>query len=89
MEGMNDNVISLASARAIRAGDATEWTVVDCLRQVIADIEAGRMKPDKAVVLLCETQSQGGLLPGFATAGVTRVEAVGMLALFGPMVSTL
>lgn len=44
--------IDLAAVRAIKTDDNRAWSPVQALRHAISEIEAGRLKADRALVIL-------------------------------------
>lgn len=45
---------SLGVARAEKSQDCRDWSVIDCLRDTIAQIEAGKINPDQCVVIMLQ-----------------------------------
>ncbi len=73
----DDKVVSLGSARALKTGDCTQWTVRDALADVIRAIDAKEMNPER--VIICTTQEfEDGSDTSVICAGVNHLEAVGL-----------
>lgn len=77
---MNDEPVSLAKARADKTNDCREWTPLDALKDLVADIEAGRAKPTQLVVHFMEEAEAGRRIYRYSAAGITYPEHVCLLA---------
>lgn len=72
--------VSLSSKRAEKSGDCRDATALDILRDLVADIEAGRCDPCMIYVAMLDPISDGVHAQlRFACAGGTRTELVGLL----------
>lgn len=71
--------ISLARARAEREQNSKLWTPLDCLKALITDIEAGIINPAAVYVTMVISEDAKTKL-SYACAGLSRLEAVGLLA---------
>ena len=49
-------VVNLGAYRVRRLQDARAWSPVECLRQLIADIESGKVDPDLLLVLMHDAE---------------------------------
>jgi hypothetical protein len=56
---MSDNVASLAAARVLKTEDNTLWSPVECARQFILDVEEGRAKPKRLLMIWEEDLPDG------------------------------
>jgi hypothetical protein len=78
----NDKVKNLNKERALRSGDAAQWSVVDALKHTLELIESGGMiTPDKVVVCLSVPLGDGEYYYPSLSAGVNNLEACGLLAI--------
>ncbi len=57
---------------------AKRWTVRDALVSLIEEIDAGTIRPDKLVLGYVWTEN-GRYQTGWRLAGVSRIEAVGLM----------
>lgn len=55
---MSDDTISLNEQRALRADNSMLWTAHDCAKAFLRDIEAGKINPDKLVILYTDKDTQ-------------------------------
>lgn len=76
------DILNLGDARSRRSGSADDWTPVEALRWLLAEIEAGRKSPVKLYVTMVETKPDvDDEVDSFVTAGtVSKYETIGMLA---------
>ena len=75
---MNDVPTSLGAARALKASDNRLWTPVECLRDVIHDIESERVKVHRLLVLRVNTDDEKFDV-GYSAAGAKGSEILAML----------
>jgi hypothetical protein len=76
---MSDNVVDLELVRREKSNDARDWSVVDALKEAIANIESGKWKPTMGIMALVEDVGDGTRLVWNA-AGCSRFEMLGILA---------
>lgn len=55
------------------------WSPVECLKELIADIEAGKVKPTSLMVMFFEDLPGGKCRPGHFNANMTAGETFGLL----------
>jgi hypothetical protein len=72
--------VNLAKARAERANDAREWTPVDLLRDALARVESGEIKPTQIALYMIE-EDETIWRPHCTVAGMTKGEHVALLEL--------
>lgn len=73
--------INLNAKRALAAGDARLWTPLDALKDAIAKVESGDLKPDLIYIAMRESDDKANLASWPATmAGGTAIEITGLLA---------
>lgn len=79
---MADRPLSIAARRAVKAGDCRVWTPVDALRDVLDDIDAGRLKPEMIYIAILATNPAKPKIPRlrFYAAGGSKTELAGLLA---------
>ena len=77
---MPANIENFAKHRVRQSGDGRDWTVTDMLRDTLERIEKNELKPSMAVLTMAEEQEPGVNTFLVATAGASRLEAMGMLA---------
>jgi len=78
----DDQVTSLGAVRALKTRDNRLWTPVECLRDCISDIEAGRTPCEKLLVLRLKTTDVDGrdcFDVGYNAAGVKGSEILALL----------
>ena len=68
-----NEVVNLGASRAVAAQDSTKWTPVECLRFILAEIEAGRIAPDRMIVAGLQTKDSREQ-PVLYAAGITYAE---------------
>ncbi len=56
---MDDNIKSLASARALKTGNNTQWSPEEALVQALEDLRAGRIKPRSVIIEFIEDGEDG------------------------------
>lgn len=71
--------ISLAQARADREQNAKLWSPLECLKATIRDIEAGVIAPTSLYISMA-TSENGCTRFSYACAGLSRLEAIGLLS---------
>jgi len=76
---MTDEPINLNKARAEKANDARLWTPLDALKDLVAEIEAGRETVDGLSINFWRTLPDGGKQHGYVVAGLTRPENIALL----------
>ena len=77
---MTDSPVSLNEVRAEKEGDCRMWSVAECLRAVLRDIEEGKINPDAVYVAMRETGDDGGLIFPCRVAGLNTLELWGMIS---------
>lgn len=78
---MAETPINLAAARAAKAKDGALWSPRDCLLQLVADIDAGAVAPNKICIHMLTEMPDGGWKHNFYQAGLSRMEHVAVLAM--------
>ena len=73
--------ISLAAKRAEKQGDGTLWEPLDCLKQLIADIEAGLIEPTGVHISLKTEMPDGRIRLRWYQAKLQRTEQIALMAL--------
>lgn len=84
---MNDKKpVNLGAHRAQKQQDGTAWTPVECLRQLLDDIESGKLQVDR-VVAVYQGPRDGEVhrATGFYNATPEPAVAVGMLGVASQM----
>lgn len=72
------DVTNLNAVRADRADDNRLWTPADTIRDVLGDIEAGRIEPDKILVLHWKT-GEDDFHTGWAAANMKSSEMIALM----------
>lgn len=72
--------ISLAAARAAKEQDGNLWSPIDCLRQIIKDIEEGIITPSAVHVSLKIQLPDDNMQYRWYQAGLTRAEQIALMA---------
>jgi hypothetical protein len=75
----DSEVTSLAKLRVEKSGDSREWSALDALRDVIADIESGHIDPTLIYVAM-ECRDGDFAVYDFECAGGTKLEYIGLLS---------
>ena len=73
-------VVDLAKLRVDKSGDSRDWTALDALRDVIADIEAGKTKPNIIYISMECGEDDDYAVYDFQCAGGTKLEYIGLLS---------
>lgn len=68
-------------ALADRNANCKSWSCADALRQALADIESGEIKPKKLVVLYLEDDENGNVQAMQYVAGMSRSEHIAFMTL--------
>jgi hypothetical protein len=76
---MADEPINLAKARAEKANDSRLWTPIDALKDVISEIEAGKIKADQIAIHWRETNEDGSCDFCYCVAGLTFSDHIALL----------
>lgn len=78
---MADKPSSIAARRAVKAGDCRAWTPADALRDALAEIEAGTLKPEMLYIAVLATDPDKPRRPvlRFFAAGGSKTELAGLL----------
>lgn len=50
------NVVTLGEVRAIKNGDCRDWTVREAMLSMIRDIDAGKLKVDRIIMVFDRTE---------------------------------
>lgn len=79
---MADEPVSIREAIAIRDNDATKWTVLDCLKALVRDLESGECQAVDVVYVAMMRRGRDGDATSFPfyTAGGKAIELRGLLA---------
>lgn len=77
----DDPPISFAARRAHRTRDCRDWTVLNALRDAIADVESGAIKADAVYVAFVVRNDDGTTGYPYTAAGLSRLETAGTLAM--------
>lgn len=72
-------VISLAERRAEAEGNATLWSVEDCLAATLRDLRAGKIKADMVYIALHARDEENVSNFRYRAAGGNRLEMLGLL----------
>lgn len=70
------NVISLAD----KAGDSHMWTAEQMLEELLAEVKAGKAKPEKMLILFWEDVGNGHLRRSERCVNFTNVEHIAFLS---------
>lgn len=76
---MSGEPINLAAARAAKHDDGKLWEPLDCLKQVVADIEAGVLDPQSVHVSLMLRDKEDCIRHRWYQAKLTRAEQIAFL----------
>lgn len=76
----DDNVTSLGARRAEKTADCREWTPLEALRELIAQIESGEANVDMLYIACYGDNPTGGVDYLYKAAGGTKIELIGLLA---------
>lgn len=76
------DTISLSEARAVKEKDGRLWSVTDCLRAVLRDLESGEIEPVDVIYIAMARLPQDGSPSAFPyySAGARRTELKGVMA---------
>lgn len=79
---MADEPVNFREALANRDNDATKWTVLDCLKALVRDLESGECQPVDVVYVAMMRRGPDGGAASFPwyTAGGKAIELRGLLA---------
>ena len=72
-------IVSLGERRMVNTGDGRNWSPIDALRSMIADIESGRLDVDMIFIATRTRPNDKGVGYVFRQSGCTTLEAVGLL----------
>lgn len=78
MTGTKDKPTSIQLEKAKRSGMAVDWPVVEMLRALADDLEAGQPS-EMAVVVFTRKLEDGGLTFGWRAAGVDYMQHIAFL----------
>ena len=53
------DVVTITALRAGQTGNGADWTPEDCLKDMLAAIEQGRLNPD-GLIICCYNQGENG-----------------------------
>lgn len=76
---MSEEPVSLAEARALKAEDSTLWTVLDCARAFVRDLESGKISADAAFIHYYKKHEDGCRTLYSYCANLTREQGIAML----------
>lgn len=71
--------VSISEFKAKRTNNAAHWTPTDCLRDMLAAIEDGRLNPDGLIVCLYNENDEGTVDIKFSQAMPNVLMASGTL----------
>lgn len=74
--------ISFRAAKALKEQDSTLWTPLDCLKELVRELESGETEPVDAVYVAMMRRREDGQAAGFPfyAAGAKTIELRGILA---------
>lgn len=72
--------VNLNAARMERSKNCKDWTVRDVLEKALKDLDAGVISPDMVYLCIREPGPDNTVDYWHLAAGVTNIEAVGLLA---------
>lgn len=74
--------VNLNAHRARAAHDSRLWSPLEALKDAVAKIESGELKPDMIYIAMRECDDEANLANWPATiAGATNIETVGLLTM--------
>lgn len=78
---MSDSqVTNLAKLRVDKSGDSREWSALDALRDIIAEIESGAVNPRLIYIAMECVDDENYAFYDFQCAGGTKLDYIGLLA---------
>lgn len=69
----------IAKRRADKMQDCREWTAIDALEDMVAQVKAGKMKVDQLAIHWFENLPEGGYKHHYCVAGVTFQQHIALL----------
>lgn len=73
---MSGNVIGLGEARAFREGDCTKWTVLECARAFVRDLENGDIEASAVLIDFIEDRPNDERQIESYRAGLSRDQEI-------------
>ncbi len=72
------DIVNLGAERAKSSQNPHDWSVAECLRDTLDQIESGKLTPDMVYIAL-GYRGPSGVDLGYRMAGLSPMEAIGLL----------
>ncbi len=72
------DIVNLGAQRAKDSQNPYDWSVAECLRDTLDQIESGNLTPDMVYIAL-GYRGPSGVDLGYRMAGLSPMEAIGLL----------
>lgn len=69
----------LAKRRAEKTQDSREWSALDALEDMVAQVKAGTIKPEQLSINWLESKPEGGYAHHYCVAGMTFQQHIALL----------